>query len=723
MFTMLHVARLLDAKTLQRRMIGRLLDGAAIALSGLLAFELRFDFAPPALYARPIKVALCVWIAVKITAFFAAKVNCGKWRHTSVYDVIRLVVANLAGSILGGAVILFLLGSHGVPRSVFILDWMLCCLTTLGARLMVRVLMNARVLKQKIEGERIRTLIYGAGSAGMVLLWELRQNDSLMCDVVGLIDDDPSKAHLILEGKHVLGAGKDLGVLARKHAIKRLLIAIPSATGPQMVRILKLAIDAGVEYKMVPGLGEMIEGACLGKQIRDVAVEDLLGRKPVHLDEDGILGRIQGQVVMVTGAAGSIGSEICRQIARFNPQAVIGFDEAETPLFQIDRELRRTFPNLVFHPEIGSITQPETLRRVMQLFQPSILFHAAAYKHVPMMERHVFAAIENNIFGTWHVAQAAMLHGVRDFVMISTDKAVRPTSMMGASKRMAELVIRSLQNESCTKFVAVRFGNVLGSNGSVVPILKEQIAVGGPVTVTHPEMSRYFMTIPEASQLVLQAFSIGRGGEVFVLDMGQPVKIVDLARNLILLSGLQPDRDIKIQFTGLRPGEKLYEELNLQNESMVATSHEQIRSYISPALIDARQMSEYLRELRQISSEQDVGRLLLFLKNLIPNYNPSAQLLQAALTGQSDQARPAKSRASAPPAFIPAVADRAMVVRANLNPARAARMPRSVASQKGTGFAARPAPKGAFCSNLSLRRHIVANDKSGDEVLPKLEMN
>ncbi|MFZ1086771.1 MAG: nucleoside-diphosphate sugar epimerase/dehydratase [Terracidiphilus sp.] len=517
-------------------------------------------------------------------------------------------------------------------------------MNTLGARFFVRALISARLLKHRVEGERIRTLIYGAGSAGLALLWDLRQNDSLLCDVVGLIDDDPSKAHLILEGKHVLGRGEDLGALARKHAIKKILIAISSATGPQMVRILKLAIDAGVEYKMVPGLGDRIEGAGLGKQFRDVAVEDLLGRKPVHLDEDGILGRIQGRVVMVTGAAGSIGSEICRQIARFSPLAVIGFDEAETPLFQIDRELQRTFPHLAFHAEIGSITQPEMLRRVMERFHPSILFHAAAYKHVPMMERNVFAAVENNIFGTWHVAQAAIHHNVRDFVLISTDKAVRPTSMMGASKRMAELVIRALQYESSTKFVAVRFGNVLGSNGSVVPILKEQIASGGPVTVTHPQMSRYFMTIQEASQLVLQAFSIGCGGEVFVLDMGEPVKIVDLAKNLILLSGLEPGREIKIQFTGLRPGEKLFEELNLQSESLVATSHKQIRSYISPARINAKQMSEHLCELQQISSEQDVGRLILFLKELIPNYYPSSQLLQAALPGQSDPAQPAKSR-------------------------------------------------------------------------------
>jgi FlaA1/EpsC-like NDP-sugar epimerase len=370
----------------------------------------------------------------------------------------------------------------------------------------------------------------------------------------------------------------------------------------------------------------------------------LLGRKPVHLNQESIRERIQGKVVMVTGAAGSIGSEICRQIARFDPLALVGFDEAETPLFQIDRELRRNFPHLVFHAEIGSITSPDTLERVMVRHQPSILYHAAAYKHVPMMERHVFAAVENNIFGTWYVAQAAVNHGVEDFVMISTDKAVRPTSMMGATKRVAELVIRALQKESGTRFVAVRFGNVLGSNGSVVPIFKEQIAAGGPVTVTHPEMCRYFMTIPEAAQLVLQAFSIGKGGEVFVLDMGEPVKIVDLARNLILLSGLQPDRDIKIQFTGLRPGEKMFEELNLQDECLLATSHAQIRSYVRSFDLKAKQMKAYLHDLQRISNEQDVGRLLLLLKELIPDYNPGSQLLRAALSIQPGHVESAKSQ-------------------------------------------------------------------------------
>lgn len=630
---------------IRRRILAYSVDLAAFACSAFIAFELRFDGAMPAGYIRPMGVALCVWAALKWTSFLVCRVNWGHWRHTSAHDVVRIIAANTVGSIAGGVGIALLLGPWAVPRSVYIIDWMVSCFLTVGGRLAVRFVVNTTWSKQA-EGDRTRTLIYGAGAAGLALLRELLQNQNLMSEVVGLIDDDPRKADLNLLGKPVMGTGKSIGALVRKHNITVVLIAIPSAAGPEMVRILKYVMDAEVKYKMVPSLGELIQGAELGKQIRDVAVEDLLGRKPVKLDQQLIRERIEGKVVMVTGAAGSIGSEICRQIASFHPLALVGFDEAETPLFQIDRELRRRFPELVFHPEIGNITRPDTLQRVMQTYKPSIVYHAAAYKHVPMMEKHVFAAVENNIFGTWQVALAAIKHGVEDFVMISTDKAVRPTSMMGATKRMAELVIRALQQESGTKFVSVRFGNVLGSNGSVVPIFKEQIATGGPVTVTHPEMRRYFMTIPEAAQLVLQAFSIGQGGEVFVLDMGESVKIVDLARNLILLSGLQPDRDIKIQFTGVRPGEKLYEEVNLRDEHLVPTSHTKIKSFVCSYDVDPRQIKAYLKDLQDIAEDQDLVRLVHLLKKLIPDYTPNSKLLKNALLADTTFPLPATSLAS-----------------------------------------------------------------------------
>jgi FlaA1/EpsC-like NDP-sugar epimerase len=632
MFSLSLSTRRPNWQPIQRKLIGYLFDGAAFALSGVLAFELRFDFVLPANYQRPMEMSVCIWIAAKLAAFIGAKLDRGGWRYTSAYDGIRIVLANSAGSILGGSVILFVLGPWSVPRSAYILDWLLSCLLTFGVRLAVHALVSTHKAPRGNAGERTRTLIYGAGSAGWALLGELKRKHSLKYDVIGLIDDAPSKAYLMLHGKRVLGTGKDLAELAREHAIHKVLIAIPSATGSQMAQIMKHVFDAGMKYKIVPGLGDIIENASPGKQLKDVAVEDLLGRKPVYLDQDSIRERIQGKVVMVTGAAGSIGSELCRQIARFSPLALIGFDMAETPLFQIDRELRRSFPNLVFHAEIGSITQPNSLRQVMETYRPSILYHAAAYKHVPLMEKHVFSAVENNIFGTWQAAQAAIANDVEDFVMISTDKAVRPTSMMGATKRVAELVIGALHRSSKTKFVAVRFGNVLGSNGSVVPIFKKQIAAGGPVTVTHSEMSRYFMTISEASQLVLQASAIGEGGEVFVLDMGDPVKIVDLARNLILLSGLEPDRDIKIQFSGLRPGEKLIEELNMQDECLLPTSHAKIRRYVGSSDLNIREVEAYLLQLQQIVDRRDVARLILLLKELILDYNPGSGLLKAAGT-------------------------------------------------------------------------------------------
>jgi FlaA1/EpsC-like NDP-sugar epimerase len=619
-----------------RRLLASIMDIAGFTLCGLLAFQLRFDGSVPAIYAHGMGEAILIWAVAKTAAFFFGAVNSGYWRYTSLDEAVRIGLANSAGSLVGG-VLIVLAVRPGIPRSIYILEWLTSCAFTLGTRCAVRLAKTARRENGKSDGEWTRTLIYGAGTAGLALARELRENPSLKSELVGLIDDDRHKVGLTFHGTRVLGTGEALGALAKKYEIEQVLIAIPSATGPQLVRMLQSAIDAEVDYKMVPGLADIIHGTELGKQIRDVAVEDLLGRRPVLLDEERIRERIAGKTVMVTGAAGSIGSEICRQIARFNPAALVGFDEAETPLFQLDRELNNKFPQLTFFPELGNITRSGNVQQAMERYKPSIVYHAAAYKHVPMMERHVFAAVENNIFGTWNVASAAIDHKVEDFVMISSDKAVRPTSMMGATKRISELVINALQKQGSTRFMAVRFGNVLGSNGSVVPIFKEQIAAGGPVTITHPEMRRYFMTIPEATQLVLQAFSIGKGGEVFVLDMGEPVRIVDLARNLVLLSGLRPDRDIKFEFTGLRPGEKLFEELNLQSEQFMPTAHAKILSYLSPFSADLKVMHVALEELRQISERKDVARLVLYLKELSPDYNPGSPLLKLALSPPATQ--------------------------------------------------------------------------------------
>lgn len=599
------------------------------AVSGIAAFLLRFDLTLPPSEIAHLRYALLIWVVVKSLVFRTAGLDRGWWRFVSMRDVPRLAVGNLLGSLLG-AMAIVLIAPQGFPKSIYAVDLLVCLLLTAGLRLATRIIVEASRLHASTDKKR--TLIYGAGEAGVTLLREIRQNPGLGYEVVGFVDDNPQKLRSLIHGAKVLTAGAGLTPVVTKYRVDIVLVAIPSASG-KMSQILRRCQEAAVSYKTVPGLGEVINGNGLAKQIRDVAVEDLLGRSPARLDEGEIVGKLKGKVVLVTGAGGSIGSELCRQIARFRAEAIVGFEISETALFHLDLEMRSRFPEVPFHPEIGNVQNPQRLREVLERHQPSILYHAAAYKHVPMMEAHIFEALENNVFGTYATALAAAKHGIEDFVMISTDKAVRPTSIMGGTKRLAELAVNSLQNGG-TRFVSVRFGNVLGSNGSVIPLFKKQIAAGGPVTVTHPEMQRYFMTIPEASQLVLQASTMGKGGEIFVLDMGEPVKIVDLARNLILLSGLRPDEDIRIEFTGVRPGEKLYEELHTFEESTATTSHEKIKIFIGPSL-SYEEMSENIETLRRICSSRDTTQLILMLKELVPEYNPSSDLLRRAFEKKS----------------------------------------------------------------------------------------
>jgi FlaA1/EpsC-like NDP-sugar epimerase len=598
------------------------------AISGVVAFLLRFDLSLPSAYRIYLAYALPIWILVKIAVFHVAKLDRGLWRYLSVGDLSRIAYGNLTASVVS-CILIKVIAPRGFPRSIYILDLMICFLATSGLRLILRLMLEVTSNSRSTKGVEKTTLIYGAGDAGITLLREIRNNPRLSYRVLGFLDDRPDKKGLRLAGAPVLGGGDQAESLVTRHNVETILIAIPSASGVEMTRILELCHKAGVECKTVPGLAEVIEGSGLASQIREVAVEDLLGRTPVRLEEDQIRGTLEGKVVLVTGAAGSIGSELCRQIARFHPAGIVGFEIAESPLFEIDREMRQMFPQVPFHPEIGSIQNRARLDDVLRQHKPSVVYHAAAYKHVPLMEAHVFEAIENNVFGTYNVAVAAAEHGVEHFVMISSDKAVRPTNIMGTTKRVAELVLLALQN-GCTKYVAVRFGNVLGSSGSVIPIFKKQIAAGGPITVTHPEMRRFFMTIPEACQLVLQASAIGKGGQICVLDMGQPVKIVDLARNLILLSGLKPDEDIKIEFTGMRPGEKLYEELSTLLEDTVPTEHEKIRIFIGDGMLE-RDIQGWLDSLHEICETRDTGRLVVALKEIVLDYSPSTHLLKRVI--------------------------------------------------------------------------------------------
>ncbi len=600
------------------------------AVSGISAFLLRFDLRLPSNEMTHLAYALAVWIVVKMIVFRLAGLDRGWWRFVCLQDLPRLAIGNVLGSLIGALLILRAVPT-GFPRSIYVLDLLLCLLLTTGARLVVRVFVEASNFHA--ARDKKRTLIYGAGEAAILLLGEIRRNPSLPYEVIGFIDDNPQKVGLLIHGRKVLADGESLSAVVRKNQIDIVLIAIPSASGRQMTKILHHCHESGVPFKTVPGLGELIERNGLAERVRDVAVEDLLGRGPVQLDGNLISRKLEGKVILVTGAGGSIGSELCRQIARFHPRGIVGYEISENALFSLDLEMKERFPGVPFYPEIGSIQNPDRLAEVLDRYEPAILDHAAAYKHVPMMEAHMFEALENNVFGTYTVACAAAEHGLEDFVMISTDKAVHPTSIMGVTKRLAELAVNSLQNGT-TRFISVRFGNVLGSNGSVIPLFKKQIATGGPVTVTHPEMQRYFMTIPEASQLVLQASTMGKGGEIFMLDMGEPVKIVDLARNLILLSGLHPDEDIRIEFTGIRPGEKLHEELHTFEESTVPTAHEKVKIFAGPSLAYGG-MSAPIETLREICAARDAAQLILRLKEIVPEYNPSTHVLQCAFAQES----------------------------------------------------------------------------------------
>jgi FlaA1/EpsC-like NDP-sugar epimerase len=466
-----------------------------------------------------------------------------------------------------------------------------------------------------------RVLVAGAGDAGELLVADVQRRYASRYEVVGFVDDDGRKLGGHIHGVRVLGQIADLPRVVAEQQATQILIAIPTANGAQMRRIVGLCKQTGAKFKTIPGLADLVDGEVGVSQLRPVAIEDLLGRDPVEQDMELISREMKGRAVLVTGAGGSIGSELCRQLARFEPSVIVLVERAENALFHVHRELAARFPNVRFEPCVADIAEARRMETVFAAHRPSVVFHAAAHKHVPMMEWNPIEAVTNNVFGTRALADLADRHGVERFVMISTDKAVNPTSVMGASKRVAEMYVQALSQRSKTRFVTVRFGNVLGSNGSVIPIFQEQIAKGGPVTVTHPDMRRYFMTIPEASQLVLQAGSMGNGGEIFFLDMGEPVRIADLARDLITLSGLRPGVDVEIRFTGLRPGEKLFEELSVTAEHAEATRHPKIFvGRFRPFDWDELQ---HLLVALAMTPAQDGQALRRALRRLVPEYTPA----------------------------------------------------------------------------------------------------
>ena len=593
-------------------------DAILCLLAGCTALLLR-DGLPLPERVAPIAVPmLLIWIAVKVVVFRLYALHRFLWRHASTPETWSILQANTVASAIA-AVILFTAFGHRVPLALPVLDLVLSVAYMAGARLIIRWQAELGSHAHHEKKRRSHAFIYGAGNSGIALLRETRQNPSLGIVVSGFVDDDPRKHGTYVHGIQVLGPGTQLKTLAVHYPADQVLVAINTISASEMTAVLDNCMSAGLACRILPGIAEAVEGRTLANQIRNISIEDLLGRHSVMLDHESIAETLAGKTVMVTGAAGSIGSELCRQIARHTPRLIVGYDAAETPLFFLDREMKGGAQPVPFQPVIGSIQNRQRLAEVMQEYRPAVVYHAAAYKHVPMMEMNPYEAVANNVFGTESVLQMAMENGITSFIMISTDKAVNPTNVMGTTKRIAELLVNAFSS-NVMRCVSVRFGNVLGSNGSVIPIFQQQIAAGGPLTVTHPEMRRYFMTIPEAAQLVLQAAAIGKTGEILVLDMGEPVKIVDLATNMIRLAGLQPGADIEVQFTGIRPGEKLYEEISLGDESMIPTPHRSIKVFQGPAW-DRAGMQQQLASIRCAWERRDTTELLRLLKEAVPEYS------------------------------------------------------------------------------------------------------
>ncbi len=612
-------------------------DIATIIIAYYLSYLMRFDFDPTAVRFSGFYGSIAFVLAIKIPVFTLFKLYKGMWRFTSITDLFNIIKASSSASTVLVLFLLFLNRFEGYSRSVFVIDWFLTILMISGIRIFVRTYYEGRFrvwmglilpfLKWGKPRASVtptkRLIIIGAGQSGEKIFREIKNNPELNYHVIGFLDDHPGKKGKNIHGKPVLGNIDLLSDLAQTTRPDEIIIAISSVTSKQMRRIISLCKKTQVPHKTIPGIGELLSGGVSIQTIRDVSYNDLLGRDNIQLDQELIHKHFSGRTVLVTGAGGSIGSELCRQICRFSPRQLILFDRAETPLYEIDLELRHHFPNLSIVPLLADIQYPEQIGAAFDTFQPEVVLHAAAYKHVPMMEYHPWKAIKNNIIGTQNLISTCVKYQVKRFVLVSTDKAVRPTNVMGATKRIAELLVLNQNhfNQSQTKFMAVRFGNVVGSAGSVLPLFKKQIENGGPITITHKDMTRYFMTIPEAAQLILQAGAMGNGGEIFILDMGEPVRIDSLARDFIKMSGFEPGVDIDIEYIGLRPGEKLFEELITEGEGIIPTAHRKIMVLRGEAN-DLRQLNGSLNELCRIARQQEGALIRRKLCDILPEYTP-----------------------------------------------------------------------------------------------------
>lgn len=604
-----------------KRFVIMLIDAACSVFAYWLAFALRFNFSIPDLYLTMLYRTLPAIIIVRIVCFYFFGLYAGVWRYVSMNDLVRIIKATVIGSCLFVSYVGLVYHWIDFSRSVFIIDWFVIVFLIGGTRFLYRLFRESYPVR--VARDKKRVIIVGAGRAGEMLLREMKLNARIAYEPVGFLDDDHAKKGARIHGLPVLGRIDDLTRIVVKKEIEEAVIAIPSLTGKEMRHIIGLCDAAGIICKTVPAISDILNGTVHVNQIREIRIEDVLGREHVELNEEQIRQYLTGKRVMVTGAAGSIGSELCRQIMKIGPELLVLYERVENEIYRINMEFSQVFDGKKYEMVLGDILDTERLTWAMETYRPQVVFHAAAYKHVPIMEAHPGLAIKNNIEGTYNVVKESVRSGVDKFVLISTDKAVRPANVMGATKRIAELICQGMNGKDKTKFIAVRFGNVLNSAGSVIPLFKEQIVKGGPVTVTHPEMTRYFMSIPEAAQLVMQAGAMGKGGEIFVLDMGEPVRITDLAHDMVRLMGLKVGDDIDIVYTGLRPGEKLHEELVSEEEQSVKTMHGKITMVKSPP-VDWPRLKEQIENVVLRIKENDPAAILELLVSLIPSQPDAA---------------------------------------------------------------------------------------------------
>lgn len=619
----------MNLSDVQRSSIGRVLLLLALYSLGILlsiwiAYQLRFDFAVDASFRNQMRMVSSWVVPLKLGLLLAFGQFAGLLSYFSVPDLRRLFYAMVCAS---AVIVLVWFNSHGVyapPRGVILADFVISFMGLASTRLGFRIIRERYLAPQSRSHHPARRVgIIGAGDVGASLARELMTKRGLGLRPVAFFDDDREKWHSRVHDIPVIGSPEKLSEQNLNLQLEEVIIAMPSASAKRIGEIVKILQKTHLKFETVPSIDQLATGKVKVSQLRSVEIQDLLGREAVKLETENIRQILEGRVVMVTGAGGSIGSELCRQIAEFNPQRLLLVEQCEVQIFPIEQELIEKGHGGVVLPLVADVLDASRLHYIFDRFRPQVVFHAAAHKHVTMMESQPGEAIKNNTFGTAQVAEVSLEFAVDRFVFVSTDKAINPTSVMGATKRLAEIFLQALHasQASRTKFMAVRFGNVLGSSGSVIPIFNRQIAAGGPVKVTHPEVARYFMTIPEAVGLVLQSAAQGAGGEIFVLDMGKPIKIVDLARQLIELSGLKPEEDIEIEFVGLRPGEKLFEELNHESENVLPTNHPKIMRFVSQPL-PLKHVREVLQQLSQHVNEAESNQLKLLLKETVPEYQP-----------------------------------------------------------------------------------------------------